>query len=423
VTGAAIVGQAPTAAIPPIIAVTLGATAATDAFFLAFAVVTLVLTTVLAAAQHVSVPFFVDAHHDGRTIFPELATVIAGFSLALLMAAGLLLAIGLPGADAGEAPLAVRSHYWLLAPYGLLAALAGLSVSALNAVRDFSVPALSPAVRSVIVLAALAITAGTLGVAGVALGYVAGEAGRLSLLAIRLQRRGTGPLRFGPIGAIGRAFASRAVVQMVGSGAVAAIPLIDRLTAAGLGPGAVSILDYAERLWQVPVGVVTSGFIIVSLAEWSHDVSTRQSHAALSASMRRSASLLAGLALPASAAVILLRRPIASVLFGHGAFPAEEIGRLADTLGMLVACTPVYVAGLAYTRGFLAFKRTDWLLGISIGLVALKIALNLMLAPIWGLVGIAAATGLAYTAMTVALAAGFHGWLMRRESPGPGALR
>lgn len=416
-------GQAPTAAIPPIIAVTLGATAATDAFFLAFATVTLGLTTVLAAAQHVSVPFFVDAHHDGHTILPELATVVAGFSVVLFMAAGVLLAIGLPGATAGEAQLEVQQYYWLLAPYGLLAALAGLSVSALNAVRDFSWPALSPAVRSLIVLAVLVTTAGTLGVAGVALGYVVGEAGRLVLLGTRLRRGGAGALGFGSVGTIGRAFASRAVVQMIGSGAVAAIPLIDRLTATSLPPGSVSILDYAERLWQVPVGVVTSGFIIVSLAEWSHDVSTRQSQATLSASMRRSAGVLAGLALPASAAVILLRRPIASVLFGHGAFPVEEIGRLADTLGMLVACTPVYVAGLAYTRGFLAFKRTDWLLGISIGLVALKIALNLLLAPVWGLVGIAAATGLAYTAMTVALAAGFHGSLMRRDPPDPGAWR
>lgn len=413
VTAASIVGQAPTALIPPAIAITLGATAATDAFFLAFAVVSLVLTTLLAASQHASVPFLVDAEHRGEAILPELTTVIGGFALALLIAAGGLLAVGLAAPDGVNAAPMTQGYYWSLAPYGLLASLAGLAVSGLNAVRDFSWPALSPALRSAVVFVVLFATAGSLGAAGVALGYAAGEACRLALLAARLRRRTGASLRFGRVGATGREFARRAVVQMGASGLVAAVPLIDRVTASGLPPGSVSILDYADRLWQVPVGVVTSGFIVVSLAEWSHHLSAKQSRAGLGAAMRHSAGALFGLAVPATFAIVALRRPIVRVLFGHGAFPLEEIDRLADTFGTLVACTPIYVAGLAYTRGFLAFKRTDWLLGASLGMVAMKIVLNVLLAPVWGLVGIAAATGLAYSAVTVTLAIGFHRWVVR----------
>ncbi len=419
-TAASIVGQAPTALIPPAIAVIAGASAATDRFFLAFAVISLVTTTMLAAAQHVSVPFFVDAHHSGRSILPELATVIAGFSVALLLAAGALLGVARPDYSAWLLSEAQRD-YWSLAPYGLCAALSGLAVGALNAARDFAWPALTPAVRSAAVLLVLLAVGGGLGPTGIALGYALGEGCRLLLPGTRLRRRTPDPVRFGSPGPTGREFARRAIPQMAGSAIVAAVPLIDRITASTLTPGSVSILDYADRLWQVPIGVVTSGFIVVSLAEWSHHVSASRSRAALGAAMRRSAAALFGLAVPASLTVVVFRRPIVQVLFGHGAFPLEEIDRLADTLGTLAACTPVYVAGLAYTRGFLALKQTSWLLAGSLVMVSVKIALNVALAPVWGLVGIATATGLAYAGVAVVLAAGFHGWVLRRDPPGSAA--
>jgi peptidoglycan biosynthesis protein MviN/MurJ (putative lipid II flippase) len=100
------------------------------------------------------------------------------------------------------------------------------------------------------------------------------------------------------------------------------------------------------------------------------------------------------------------------VLFGHGGFPANDLPVLADTLGIFVAGVPTYVAGLTYTRAFLASKRSGWLVNVVIIEVMLKLALNGPLMRHFGVPGLAAATSVMYAAGLVLLVVGLHrtGW-------------
>src|SRR5205823_2182189 len=97
-----------------------------------------------------------------------------------------------------------------------------------------------------------------------------------------------------------------------------------------------------------------------------------------------------------------------SVVFRPNKFTARDRAQMADTLGALVLGTPLYVAGLTYSRAFLVLKRSDWLFGISIVQLIAKITLNIWLIPAFGIAGIGISTSLTYALSSGLLIGIFH---------------
>ena len=148
--------------------------------------------------------------------------------------------------------------------------------------------------------------------------------------------------------------------------------------AAKIGPGAVSLLDFADRLWQVPVGFAMSGLLVTTLAHWSERLYGGGTVRALSATID-----------------------------GHSRLTAADQVLLADMLAILVAAIPVYVAGLTYTRAFLVLKRSDLLLVVGVTQLVAKTGLKPGSGPAITprLVGIAPGTALTFTVTSMALMA------------------
>jgi O-antigen/teichoic acid export membrane protein len=96
------------------------------------------------------------------------------------------------------------------------------------------------------------------------------------------------------------------------------------------------------------------------------------------------------------------------LVFRSSSLTTAEVDLLADTLAVLVAATPAYVAGLTYTRAFLVLKRSDWLLLMGVLQLIAKVGLNTLLGPAFGLVGIGLATALTYGVSSLVLVAIFH---------------
>jgi putative peptidoglycan lipid II flippase len=88
---------------------------------------------------------------------------------------------------------------------------------------------------------------------------------------------------------------------------------------------------------------------------------------------------------------------------------------VAGVLKALMAGVPIYVAGLVYTRAFLVLRRSDWLLFINVVQILVKVGLNVLLLPAFGLVGLAVATSATYTIATALLVVLFHMRLSRRS--------
>jgi peptidoglycan biosynthesis protein MviN/MurJ (putative lipid II flippase) len=153
----------------------------------------------------------------------------------------------------------------------------------------------------------------------------------------------------------------------------------------------------------VPVGFAMSGLLVVTLSDWSHEVQTPAGVRAVASKTHRAALLIGSVAIVPCALVVWQRVRIAELLFGHGDFPAAGIPVLADTLGCYVAAVPVYLAGLIYTRAFLALQRSGWILLVASTETVLKLVVNWPLLSVWGVPGLAAATGLMYVAGLVVM--------------------
>jgi putative peptidoglycan lipid II flippase len=410
-TTASIAGSVPGFFVPIAIATVFGASAGTDAFLLALSVASFTANALGSTTQQAAIPFLIQARGEQRDIgafLGQMATVL----LVLAAIPMIVVNLGVPIYFSGWGHWSPASVHllivflWAFVPYVVCAILAGVYSGALNARHLYVRVALSPAIRSVIVLVALA-TAPVIGMYSLVSGYLLGEFVRAWYLISRLARQV--PIRlFARPGHDMGAFLRSALAQMLGSGALALVPVVDRIMAARLAAGTVSILDYADRLWQVPLGFAMSGLMVTTLAHWSERLYGGGTVGALSASTRRLALAMLAALVPLVVIFAAARHPLIDLVFGHTRLTPAERRLLADTLAVLVGGMPVYVAGLTYTRAFLVLKRSDWLLAIGLLQLATKTGLNLILIPIWGLVGIACATTLTYTLSSALLVVIFH---------------
>jgi putative peptidoglycan lipid II flippase len=195
-----------------------------------------------------------------------------------------------------------------------------------------------------------------------------------------------------------RGFFARAIPGMIASAGPQLLAIAGAIIASS-SPSAVSWLYFANRLIELPLGMVGVAMGTVLIPELTRALhggdKTTIAHAE-----SRALELAAGLALPAMLGLIVLSEPIVRLLFEHGAFTAADSASTAQALIWLALALPAHV--LAKTLSPTFFAREDtWtpLLATLKGFV-LAIALALLLDHYLGVAGIA--IGLAFGAWSTA---------------------
>lgn len=417
-------GQAPSVLVAPLAAYLFGATASTDVVFLALAVANLLTTTVSGATQFAVVPFLVESRVRGGTAADFLVPLTDRLALASAVLAVIVSgAAGLYISNAAPEYARAAAYLWWLCPFVVFASVASLFVGALNAHRDYWIAAVSPAFRWGAVIACMLLFGPTIGIVSLIVGYTIGEAARVWSLArqVAVHEADVHWLSHGLKPAPGLLpFVRSGAAQILGSGILALAPVLDRRLAATLPAGSISILEYADRLWQVPVGFAMSGVLVVILSKWSHDLAVDGHPRHMATQTRRTAVRLALFAVVPCFIALTERRLLIDLLFAHGSFPRDSLPILSDTFGVYLAVIPVYLAGMAYSRAFLALRRSDWLLVVALAEIALKVTLNGPMLRAFGLPGLAGATGLMYAAGLALLAAALHHQAARPARVEPG---
>jgi putative peptidoglycan lipid II flippase len=163
---------------------------------------------------------------------------------------------------------------------------------------------------------------------------------------------------------------------------------------ASLQDRVVSWLYYADRLFQLPLGMIGIAISVALLPDLSRKIRADDRVAALESENRAlEAALL--LTLPASVALFVAAQPIVSVLFQRGAFTATDAAATAGMLAALALGLPAFVLVRVLQPGFFAREDTKAPMlysGIGMGANAVfSLALFLVLGP----VGIALGTAFA----------------------------
>lgn len=401
------VGQALGVLLPIVVVWRFGATTATDSFFFAFACIALVITSASGVGQTSAVPDMVAAMRPAFAVDDSVMDDVLG-GVVLVAVAGCLGAVLVLAVWPGVvgAPGQASRDALALTPFAVCAAAASVWTGVLAADRSFVRAAASLGVRWVVALLALVLLGPWLGLGALALGLVAGEGARLLVLRrILTTRLSRAPRLSRPRGGPAfRRFVRNSAAQFTGSFVLAATVIVDRAAVASLGPGSVSLLEYAERSWQLPVGLAMSALLAVFLTEWSH---TAVAGGGLTWSqVARPAVGIAAATLPLAAGGWIWRHEVTEVIFSAGRLTPADLRTLGDTLGVYAAVTPVYVAGLTFGRALLAQRYARWLLWAAVLQLALKLGTNGTAVGRFGVQGIAVTTGLMYLAALMVLALG-----------------
>lgn len=196
---------------------------------------------------------------------------------------------------------------------------------------------------------------------------------------------------------------------LVGAGVTQLNLAVDVIIASFLPSGSVSYLYYADRVAQLPLGVIGAAVATALLP-----LLARQIHAGqpLSAhrSINRAIEISLALAVPAAVALALLALPILEALFQRGAFGPEEARLTSHALVAYAFGLPAFVLVKVFVPGF--FARGDTATPVKIGIfcVVLNLALNLALMGPLQHVGVALAT-----VISAWVNAGLLAWLLSRR--------
>jgi len=182
------------------------------------------------------------------------------------------------------------------------------------------------------------------------------------------------------------------------AGGVMQVNLIVGRQVASYFDGALQYLNLADRLYQLPLGVVAIAIGVVLLPDLSRRLEAGDTAGGRD-SFNRAAEFALLLTLPAALALVLIAHPICAVLYGRGAFDAEAVAATAAATAIYGAGLPAFV--LQKVLQPLYFARGDTVTPFRFALVAMVV--NAAVA-----VGLAGPLGFTAAAWATTLA----GWAM-----------
>ncbi|MFY9687115.1 MAG: murein biosynthesis integral membrane protein MurJ [Pseudolabrys sp.] len=185
------------------------------------------------------------------------------------------------------------------------------------------------------------------------------------------------------------AFFRRALPGLIAT-SIPQLKLIAATAIVSTSPAAVSWLYYANRLYELPLGIASIAVAAVIVPRIAASVLARD-EAQFAAAQSRAYEIAIGLALPAATGFALLAEPIARGLFERGAFGAQDTAAVAAALVAICAGLPGHV--LEKVLGAVSFAHDDTHTPMLAALAGLAAAIvgGVLLFPQMDYIGVAAA--------------------------------
>ncbi len=160
-----------------------------------------------------------------------------------------------------------------------------------------------------------------------------------------------------------------------------------------LSYGAPSYLYYAQRLYQFPLGVLGISLATAIFPIMSADAA-RKDFDALGRTISRGIRATVFVAIPATAGLFLVAKPLVSAIFEHGQFTAEDTPIVAWTLCFYALGLTAFFAQQILTRAFYSMQDSKVPAKSAVVAVVVNIVLNLILIWFMGTAGLALSTAI-----------------------------
>ena len=368
------------------------------------------------------------SHEDAREFVDSVAgtfgVILFLVTLAGVVAAPLLVAVVAPGfiGEDGRFDLATLMLRFTF-PYLFFVSLTAFAGGILNTYGRFAVPAFTPVILNIVLIAAAIWLSPLLEEPGMALAYAVFVAGVFQLLfqvpflmRIRALPRPRWAIRHEGVRRAGRLM----LPAIFGSSVAQLNVLVGGIIASMLGVGKISLLYYSDRLMEFPLGLFGIALATVTLPYLSRQYANER-HDEFSATLDWSMKLVLLVAVPAAVGLIVLAEPLVATMFFGGEFGESDVAMTALALQAfavgLVGFSFVKILAPAY------FAREDTKTPVRAGLIALAVNFVLSVSLAWYLTSIGYEGTHAGLALAISVAALLNAALLYKGLIRNGVLR
>ena len=383
-----------------VLATVYGAGVVTDAFVIAYNIPATVLAFIGSAMASVYIPLY-QSNKERKNLFTSnivslLALVGLAFSLVFTFCPQALVYLFASRIDAETFELAamlVRLMIWSAIPILLAEIFRGYLQTQSVFFRSLA----AGAFVNICVIAAIIFSGATHTLYMMGIGAVAGNIFSLAALVLLGKKY---ELRYRPYLNLRDQSVKELLVLIAPIIAATSIgelnQIIDRNFASSLTTGAISSLNYANKLIGLITALIGAALGTVLFPKMS-EFAAEDNYASLKKYLMGCIKKLTPILLPMTAGVMILAEPVVRLLFERGAFTAGDTRRTAECLQMYAICFTGGSINALIVRAFYAIKNTRAPAAVSALAVCVNIALNFLLIGPLQHRGLALATGIATT--------------------------
>jgi len=375
-----------------VLATSFGASLAADAFYVAFRIPNFFRRIFAEGAfSQAFVPVLSEYRNrsDEAAIRVFISHMSASLGLILLLvvllgvlASSAIVTVLAPGfLDEPEKFATTVSMLRITFPYLLFISLVAMSGGIMNACHHFTIPAFTPVLLNLSMIAAALLLAPLMDGSAVALAWGVFVAGLVQLFFQFPKLRQMNLLVFPRINWQDegvRKVGKLMVPAIVGSSAAQINLLINTILASFLVTGSVTWLYYSDRLMEFPLGIfgiALATVILPALSDTHHSRSKEEFSVLLDWALRW--AVLIGL--PASVALVLLSEALLATLFQYQAFTAWDVGMASKSLIAFSLGLPGLILIKVLAPGFFARQDTRTPARIAVISVVVNIVFSLLL--------------------------------------------
>ncbi|MDE2058653.1 MAG: murein biosynthesis integral membrane protein MurJ [candidate division NC10 bacterium] len=390
-----------------IIARAFGAGTATDAFFAAFRLPNMLRELLGEGALSAAfIPVFTESFRTrGRegawrlawTVFTMLVLLLLAVSSVGIVLAPWLIRLIAPGFQAVPSKLDLAVYLTrLMFPYILFIGVAALFMAILNSQGHFATPALSSSMLNIAMIGcALYLTPYVNPpILALTIGVLIGGVGQLLIQIPAIWRRSKGTQWGIDVSDPAIRRITRLMTPGIAGLAITQVNVfVGTLLASLMGEGGISVLYYAFRLIQLPIGLFGVAIATAAFPTMARQAANR-SLGEVAATVAYAIRLVLFVTLPSMVGLMVFRVQIIQLLFERGAFDRTVTLATAEVVLFYAFGLGAYVSNRILVPAFYSLQDTATPVKIGMVAVMVNIIASLLLMRPLGLAGLALATTL-----------------------------
>lgn len=377
-----------------------GASGQTDAFLVALVIPTMVTGLIANGLTTLMIPVYMEKNskdpEKAKKFVNQIFYLSCGFfllaSFIILIFAPFFVKIAAPGFSGEGFKLAVTLTRYLV-PAGFAMVFIGFFTGIYSAQKNFSYPAIVAIIGNALVVMFIILLTPQLGINSWTIGQLAYAILSFAALFWVLWRKDglfqNFSIKDSDWVEIKRFM--RLVLPVILSSSIFILNQIaDKVVASYLKEGSIAILNFAQRVYSIPLSLLAMPLITAIYPTFSS--LTLDKGSGYAEMLKKALSLSWYLLIPISAVFIILPDPIIKLLFQRGAFTAGDTELTAlsvsyYSIGLFAYATNYFLVYLLYS-----FKNTRAPFFVGLASVGINIVGNLVLSRYFGVAGIALAT-------------------------------